>query len=52
MNETISTDVRKSTELIYEYSNLWFQNWIEICEEVQNKIIKSKSDPNPVKQKL
>jgi len=33
-----------------EWSNLQFWTWSESCEKVQNKIIKSNSNPNPVKQ--
>jgi len=40
-------DVRNSTG-----STLTDWNWTKSCEEVQNKIIKSKSISNPFKQKL
>jgi len=44
--------VRNTTEanLQIKWSNLQLRNGIESCEEVQNKIIKTK--PKPVKQNL
>ena len=33
-------------------ANLQFRNWTECCEELQKKIVKSKFNPNTVKQNL
>jgi len=46
---TITGDVKNSTEasLQIKCSKLQLRNRTESCEEVQNNIIKSKSNPNP-----
>jgi len=47
---TIVTDLRKSTEPNIQYNNLHSQNWTKSCEKIQNSIIES--IPNLVNQKL
>jgi len=51
---TISTDVRNAAEanLQIKCSNLQLRSRAESCKEVQNKIIKSKSNPNPIERNL